>query len=114
MSRPITSTRPLDESPVTRGVLPLRTVGHDTAPVSTSVERTFQVRSEAQRQGDDRQGRIGMAGGGKYAASGDKQICHTVHAAVFVDDARARVRAHPSGAEMMRRIGVLDIRELRG
>src|SRR5699024_10623829 len=55
------------------------------------------------RQGDDRQGGVGGRGGGEHRSVADEQVGHVVRTAPPVDDAALRVRAHPAGAQVVRR-----------
>ena len=56
---------------------------------------------QSYRQSDDGQCRVGVAGGGKYRTTGNKQIARAKHATVGINYTMSRVIRHASCANEM-------------
>src|SRR5262249_6389753 len=65
----------------------------------------FQMVRETEREGENRQRRVGVAAGREDRTARDIEIGQPVRAAVLVHDAAAGIAVHPRPAEMVVRAG---------
>ena len=77
------------------------------APSGTRVAIPLRCSASRSAMRDDRQCRVGLAGGGKDRASGNIQIVDTEHLAIPVDNAGCSAGAHAGRADVMAAIGAV-------